>query len=169
MSKSETNGSQGEVERLLAGAAKTVKESSYCWLMTAAAGAGANARPMGLVARALNAESWTVSFLTDGRSHKVEDIRRVNAISLLFQVEPQDAFVKLDGKAVLQEDRNEVLQRWKRAYEPYFPTEVDRLHAIFVDVLITKLDLWIRGVTPEPFGLQTTTLEREVQGPWRLV
>ena len=28
------------------------------------------------------------------------------------------------------------------------------------------MELWIRGVTPEPFGLQTTVLERDRQGAW---
>ena len=38
--------------------------------------------------------------------------------------------------------------------------EMDRANAIFVEVRIDSLELWIRGVTPEPFGLKTTRLER---------
>jgi hypothetical protein len=30
------------------------------------------------------------------------------------------------------------------------------------------MELWIRGVTPEPFGLRATVLERDAGG-WRLV
>ena len=30
------------------------------------------------------------------------------------------------------------------------------------------MELWIRGVTPEPFGLRATVLERD-HGGWRLV
>jgi hypothetical protein len=29
------------------------------------------------------------------------------------------------------------------------------------------MDLWIKGVTPEPFGLKTTTLARNADG-WRV-
>jgi hypothetical protein len=30
------------------------------------------------------------------------------------------------------------------------------------------MELWIRGVTPEPFGLRPTILERDDGGGWRL-
>jgi hypothetical protein len=38
----------------------------------------------------------------------------------------------------------------------------------FLEIEAQRLELWIRGVTPEPFGLQTTTLERDGAGAWRL-
>ena len=31
------------------------------------------------------------------------------------------------------------------------------------------MELWIRGVTPEPFGLRVTVLERRTGGGWRVV
>ncbi len=31
------------------------------------------------------------------------------------------------------------------------------------------MELWIRGVTPEPFAMQTTVLERDGGGAWRLI
>jgi hypothetical protein len=31
------------------------------------------------------------------------------------------------------------------------------------------MELWIRGVTPEPFGMRPTTLERDAGGAWRLI
>jgi hypothetical protein len=31
------------------------------------------------------------------------------------------------------------------------------------------MELWIRGVTPEPFGLRATALERDADGGWRVV
>jgi hypothetical protein len=30
------------------------------------------------------------------------------------------------------------------------------------------MELWVRGLTPEPFGLHPTTLERGADGVWRL-
>jgi len=30
------------------------------------------------------------------------------------------------------------------------------------------MELWIRGVTPEPFGLRATVLQRDTGGGWRL-
>jgi len=169
MSNFEAISDQDATRRLLAGAAKTVIDCRYCWLLTAAAGGGASARPMGVVARALNPEDWTLSFVTDGRSRKVQEIRRTRDICLVFQRDSEDAFVKLSGEAALQDDRDEISRRWKSAYDRYFPTETDRDNARFVDVRIESMDLWIRDVTPEPFGLQATTLERVGDGQWRVV
>jgi len=154
------------MRRLLAGAAKTVIDCRYCWLFTAAS--GASARPMGVVARALDPEDWTLSFVTDGRSRKAAEIRQTPDIYLVFQRDPEDAFVKLSGAVALQDNREEVSRRWKSAYDRYFPTETDRRNAMFVDVRIERMDLWIRGVTPEPFGLQATTLKRDGNGQWQL-
>jgi len=36
-----------------------------------------------------------------------------------------------------------------------------------VEVDIERMELWIRGVTPEPFGLLPTKLERGEGGAWR--
>ena len=53
-------------------------------------------------------------------------------------------------------------------YDVYFPSEADRASAIFVEVEVERMELWIRGVTPEPFGLRATVLARD-GGGWRLI
>jgi general stress protein 26 len=159
---------QDATRQLLAGAAKTVIDSRYCWLLTAGTGATGGARPMGLVGRALDSKDWTLSFVTDGRSRKAEEIRRNGDIGLVFQRETEDAYVKLSGKAALHDDRSVVSRRWKSAFDLYFPTKTDRENATFVDIRVESMDLWIRGLTPEPFGLQATTLEQDGEGQWRL-
>jgi general stress protein 26 len=86
---------------------------------------------------------------------------------LIFQ-HADDAFVALIGKAVLIENASEVRQLWKEAYSAYFPAERDRANAAFVRVDVDRMELWVRGLTPEPFGLHPTTLERGADGVWRL-
>ncbi len=49
---------------------------------------------------------------------------------------------------------------------------LDRLrcaNAIFVKVDIERMELWIRGVTPEPYGMRATILEHDAGRGWRLV
>lgn len=157
----------GEVSRLLAGAARMVASVRYCWLVTQAGAGGANARPMGRISRSPDENDWTVWFITDGRSRKAREIRRDGKVSLIFQRDGEDAFVTLIGKASLRADASEVRRRWKEAYSVYFPSEADRENASFVEV--ERMELWIRGVTPEPFGLQVTALERDAGGRWRLI
>jgi general stress protein 26 len=75
----------------------------------------------------------------------------------------------LIGAATLRESASEVRRRWKAAYNVYFPSEQDRANAAFVEIETERMELWIRGVTPEPFGLHTTILERDASGNWRVI
>ena len=158
-----------EVGRLLAGAAKTIARVRYCWLVTAAGSGGANARPMGRLLHDPDEDEWKIRFVTDGRSRKASDIGRSGKVTIIFQDDPDDAFVTLTGSAALRRDASEVRRRWKRGYDAYFPSEEDRANAIFVEIDVERMELWIRGVTPEPFGLRTTVLAREGRGPWQLM
>jgi len=155
------------LHELLAGAAKTMAGVRYCWLVTTAAD-GIHGRPMGRIPPEAGEGALTVRFLADGRSRKVSEIRRSAAVTAIFENRPGDGYVLVAGQAVLQDDPALVQRRWKRGYEAYFPSEADRAHALFVEVAIERMELWIRGVTPEPFGMKATVLERDGDG-WRLV
>jgi general stress protein 26 len=63
----------------------------------------------------------------------------------------------------------DVQRLWNAAYDGFFPTETDKANAIFVEIAAERLELWIRDVTPEPFAAQTTVLERDAGGHWRVV
>jgi general stress protein 26 len=157
-----------EVSRLIAGAAKTMRSARYCWLATSSESGAPHVRPMGRVLNDPGEDEWRIRFLTDGRSHKAADMRRESEVTILFQHDPDLAFVTLIGKAALHENPSETRSRWKAAYDVYFPSETDRANAIFVEVEVERMELWIRGVTPEPFGLRATVLERDAGG-WRLI
>jgi len=156
-----------EVSRLLAGAAKVIAGVRYCWLVTEAESGGVRARPMGRLLPNPEENDWTVRFVTDGRSGKVRDIRRAGRVGLIFQHDSDDAYVALTGRATLLQRDSEVRRLWKDAFDAYFPTVADRANAAFVEVDIERMELWIRGVTPEPFGLLPTKLERGEGGVWR--
>ncbi len=155
------------VSRLLEGAAKTMRSARYCWLATKSEAGAPHVRPMGRVLNDPGEDQWKVRFLTDARSNKAADMRRAGGVSILFQYDPDLAFVSLIGEADLHEDASETHRRWKAAYDVYFPSAADQANAIFVEVGIERMELWIRGVTPEPFGLRATVLERGDDG-WRL-
>ena len=157
-----------DVSRLLAGATRTMRSARYCWLATATEAGAPHPRPMGRVPNDAGEDEWKIRFLTNGRSRKAADMRRASEVSILFQYDPDLAFVSLFGKATLQENTPETRSRWKPAYDVYFPSEADRANAIFVEVEVERMQLWIRGVTAEPFGLRATVLERDAEG-WRLI
>jgi general stress protein 26 len=157
-----------DVSRLLGAAAETIATVRSCWLLTAAGEGDIRPRPMGRVPRDADEDEWTLRFLTDGRSPKVADMRRVSHVSVIFQHDPDDAFVALAGKASLAEGKPELRRRWTAAYDAYFPGGPDQSSAIFVTIAVVRVELWIRGVTPEPFGLRTTVIERDATRGWRL-
>lgn len=144
------------MKRLQDAAAAVVARVPYCWLVTRS-----GARPMG---RIVTGEEWTVHFVADLRSDKVAEIQQSPAVQLIFQDTAQDAFVALAGTARLRTDNT----LWKDAYKAYFPTERDRANATFVMVEANLMRLWIRGITPEPFGLHPTVLERDGANIWHL-
>ena len=157
--------SQVQVNHLLAGAKKVVASVRYCWLLTEAETGGANARPMGRLLGP-NENDWMIRFITGGLSRKAFDIRRASKVGLIFQ-DADDAFVVLAGRAKLLE-ASSMRQLWKDDYNVYFPDEENRANATFVEVNVERMELWIRGVTPEPFGLHATILERDATAAWRL-
>ena len=141
-----------DVSRLLAGAAKTIAKARYCWLATSAGAIGPSMRPMGRLPRDSGDSEWTFRFITDNRSRKASDMRRTSKAALIFQSDADDAFVALTGAARLGEDESEVRRRWKDAYYQLLRSESDRAYVAFLEIEAQRLELWIRGVTPEPFG-----------------
>ncbi len=156
------------VKRALDGAGDVVGEVRYCWLAAQAEDGAVAVRPMGRVSPHPRQTDWRLSFVTDGRSRKAVEIRRTGKATLVFQPAREDAYVSLMGSARLSESPAEVRSRWSAAYELYFPTEDDRANAAFIDVVVERIDLWIRGITPEPFGMRTTTLIRDPDHGWVL-
>ena len=134
-----------EVGRLLAGAAKTVASARYCWLATAAEAGAPSIRPMGRIMPDAGEDEWKIRFLTDGRSRKARDMQRANEVTIVFQHEPDLAYVTLTGRAALHDSQAEMRERWKDAYNVYFPSETDRANAIFVEVDVERMELWIRA------------------------
>ena len=167
MSQAKTEHDAGEVNRLLAGAAKAIGSVRFCWLATAA-GTDGHLRPMGRLPNEVGDDEWMIRFVSDGRSNKASEMRRDSKVTIIFQNEPDEAFVSLIGAATLRKRASEDSEHWKKAYEVFFPSELDRANAIFIEVDVQRMELWIRGVTPEPFGLRATVLQRDAGG-WHLI
>jgi general stress protein 26 len=160
---------EDEVSRLLAGASKTMAEARCCWLVTSTGSGGVVARPMGRLPPEPGDDAWTLRFITDGRSHKAAETRRASQVAVIFQHNTDDAYVTVIGAGSVHDSAAEVRRLWKPGYDPFFPSEADKANAIFLEVDAKRLELWIRGVTPEPFAMQTTVLERDAGGAWRVV
>jgi general stress protein 26 len=152
------------IQAILEGADNVITQAPCCWLMTLSGGAIA-ARPMGSVISPLSQTDWCLYYLVDVRSNKARDIRSARQVHLIFQ-NGNDAFVSLAGVAEVITDAGTMAQRWQPSYDRIFPTADERASAGFIDIRADALRVWIRGLTPEPFGLRSLTLRRAPGGDW---
>jgi general stress protein 26 len=156
------------IEHLLSAAQYVMAEADHCWLMTLSRGGRVASRPMGRLVRQPGQSEWTVSFLADSRSRKVEQIRACSThVAVNFECD-DDSFVNLAGEATVVCDPALVARRWLPAYERFFPSAEDKAKAAFIDIEAQELRLWILGLTPEPFGLRSIALCR-TEGDWRFL
>lgn len=164
----EVHAGDAQLNRLLQGAANAIASVRTCWLLTAAAAGSWHARPMGGLHRDLEADNWRLRFVADGRSRKMRELSGTGRVAAIFQ-QGEDAFGTLVGVPSLRGDISEAQVLLKKSFDTYFPTGEDRANAAVIEIDIREMELWIRGVTPEPFGVQPTRLERDATRAWHLI
>jgi general stress protein 26 len=156
-------------DRLLAAAAKAVAGINYCWLATPDRFGLISARPMGRLPPVAGDDEWLIRFVTDDRSRKISEIRGGGEVTLIFQRETDDTYISLFGGPTIRPDASADRRLWRGAYAAYFPGEGELAHATFLEIRVERMELWIRGVTPEPFGVRSTMLDRDAEGIWRAI
>jgi general stress protein 26 len=77
--------------------------------------------------------------------------------------------VPLIGGAALIEDRCEIRRRRLEKWRLYFPGGPDDPDTIFVRMNVDRIELCVRGVTPEPFGSRPSVIERGDGRAWKIV
>ena len=108
-------------------------------------------------------------FLTRRGSRKALEIGRTGRLSVVYQHDADDSYVTLIGRGVIIADRALLRARWQPAWNRFFPAGVDDETSMFVQLEADRIELWVRGVTPEPFGTRGAIMERGPGQPWRLV
>lgn len=157
-----------DVNRLLDGAAKVLARTRYCWLSTQDSEQKPTIRPMGILSDEFSNPRWLLRFLADARSRKIRALCAFQRAVITVQSHTEDAFVLLEGSTDILDNPADICRHWRKGFNTYFPTNDDRKSAVFIDVKTDRMELWIRGVTPEPFGMRATVLERQANGIWEL-
>jgi len=154
-----------QLSQLLSDAAEALARTRACWLVTRSESGVPRSRPMSLLP-VDPSEGWLLRLVTDARTRKVDEIWRDQRVSLLCH--PRGgAFVAAAGVANLVFDPDEVKARWRAEYDPFFPGE-KRAEAVFLEVDVDCLDLWVVNALHEPLGFATTTLQRDAHGRWTI-
>lgn len=157
------------VERLLAVAKDTMAKARYCWAVTLAEDGQANARPMGRLPSPAGEDPSTVWFLTRRTSRKALEIGRTGRLTVVFQHDADDSYVTLIGRSAVITDRATIRARWQKSWNLFFPGGAEDESATFVRTDAERIELWVRGVTSEPFGVRGAKLVRDASGPWHEV
>src|SRR5215472_14909748 len=147
-------------ERFLAAATAAMEKARYCWAMTVAEDGSVNARAMGPQKSPTSEDPFGILFLTRRSSRKALEIGRTGRLSAVYQHDADDSYVTLIGRGVIIADRALLRARWQPAWNQLFPAGADDETAIFVQLEADHIELWVRGVTPEPFGTRGAILER---------
>lgn len=151
-------------------ARETVAQARYCWAVTS----GLEGPPSARVVEPFDCGDarWTVWFLTSASSRKAAQIDQSRRVTLGYQWDPEFAYVALIGDARIVNDRQYVADRWREAWNEFFPRGASDLDAVLVAVQIDRIEMWnpVRKIAPPPYGLRSAVIELDAQiDGWRLI
>jgi len=152
---------------VLAAARATIAQTIDCWVMTPSASGGVHARVVQPIPAAPEDEDWTISFVTSARSRKAAEIARAGCMTLGYQHANRD-YVALDGQVTLVRDRAELAARWQEPWRVHFPRGPEDPSLALVRLAVERIEVCVRGVSPEPFGSRYLTVTRDAAGAWTI-
>jgi general stress protein 26 len=161
--------SDAEIEQFLGAARATIAEVPICWLATRSLEGGTNARAVNTSAGASGSDDWTRRILVRKSSRKVAEIRQAPLVTLAYQHPSGDRYIALIGRATIVEDGAEMRSLWPSDLDKHFPPGFADANMIVIRVDVDRIEVHVRGLTPEPFGAGRTLLERQSTGAWRFI
>ena len=161
--------SETQIKEFLNAARETIAAVPICWLVTRSLQGGTNARAVNSSAGSAGSDEWTRRFLVRKSSRKVGEMRIAPLITLAFQHPSGDRYVALGGRATIIDDIAEMRTMWSTDLDAHFPPGFADANMIVIQVDVDRIEVHVRGLTPEPFGAGRTLLERQSEGTWRFI
>ena len=158
-----------DIVRFLAAARDTIAAVPVCWLATRSLEGGTNARAVSSSAGPPGSDEWTRRFLVRRSSRKVTEMRAAPLVTLAFQHPSGDRYIALGGSATIIDDVTEMRTMWSSDLDAHFPPGFADANMIVIEVNTDRIEVHVRGLTPEPFGAGRTLLERQPAGSWRFI
>jgi len=158
-----------EILQFLNAARETIAAVPVCWLATRSLDGGTNARAVSSSAGPPGSDEWTRRFLVRRSSRKVAEMRAAPMVTLAFQHPSGDRYIALGGRAAIIEDVAEMRTMWPHDLDTHFPPGFADANMIVIQVDVDRIEVHVRGLTPEPFGAGRTLLERQPAGSWRFI
>jgi general stress protein 26 len=158
-----------KILQFLTAARETITAVPVCWLATRSLDGGTNARAVSSSAGPPGSDEWTRRFLVRRSSRKVAEMRAAPMVTLAFQHPSGDRYIALGGRAAIIEDVAEMRTMWPSDLDAHFPPGFADANMIVIQVDVDRIEIHVRGLTPEPFGAGRTLLERQPAGSWRFI
>ena len=158
-----------DIQRFLAAARETIAEVRVCWLATRSLEGGTNARAVNSSAGPPGSDEWTRRFLVRRSSRKVAEMRAAPLVTLAFQHPSGERYIALGGRAAILDDVAEMRTLWPSDLDAHFPPGFADANMIVIRIEVDRIEVHVRGLTPEPFGAGRTLLQRQAGGPWRFI
>ena len=160
---------ESRINAYLAAAHDTVVATRICWLATRSLEGGTNVRAVDCWKGAPGSDKWTRRFLVRRTSRKVAEMRAAPMVSLACQHASGERWVTLGGRATIIDDIAEMRTIWTGELDAKFPPGFANANMIVVRLDVDRVEVHVRGLTPEPFGTGRTLLERQPGGSWRYI
>jgi general stress protein 26 len=160
--------SDAEILQFLDAARETIAAVPVCWLATRSLEGGTNARAVSSSPGPPRSDPWTRRFLVRRSSRKVAEMREAPMVTLAFQHPSGERYIALGGRATIIDDVAEMRTMWSSDLDSHFPPGFADANMIVIQVDVDRIEVHVRGLTPEPFGAGRTLLERQ-SAAWRLI
>ncbi len=155
-----------DTNELLQVARGIIAKVPLCMAITVGRNGEANAR---VVNPKPLTDAWTVRFTTDRRSRKTGEIERSGRLTLAYQYDPENAYVTLVGRAVINDDVAAKTANWRPESYRWYPGGPADSNVVYIDFTADRIELWSSpdGVVPDPVkGLWAAVLVRDALD-WR--
>jgi len=96
-------------------------------------------------------------------------MRAAPSVTLAFQHPSGDCYIALGGRATIIEDIAKMRTMWSSDLAAHFTPGFADANMIVIQVDVDRIEVHVRGLTPEPFGAGRTLLERQSTGSWSFI
>ena len=133
--------------KLIGASREIMKEAGNCALITL----DNNSIPMVRIMDPFPPEAdFTVWFGTNSASRKVSHIKNNPTVTLYYEDSDASGYVVIHGKAQLIDDAKEKEQRWKEAWEAFYPNNREGYILIKVSPEWMEVLSYSRGIVGDP-------------------
>ena len=116
-----------------------IDDVGICMFLTFGNDGKHSARPMATIHVDDDATVW---FFTNKKSHKVEEIKRLRAVHLIYSHPGKDSYLDIWGNTELVEDKAKIKELWNPIVKAWFPEGSDDPDLCLLKVSPVKAFYW---------------------------